>query len=152
MISYLTVHGGWSDWTSWTECPVTCGKKEGQQSRNRTCDNPMPEWGGDMCPGDAEEVQYCNDFCCPGWFVCEVFNGKPKAKHYIMTQHTSTQFTKRKRKSLRTKHTRYKVLESRTISSLFLNRINLSLVLRKPVFGVSDQVRHKPGCTATEDS
>ena len=27
----------------------------------------------------------------------------------------------------------------------------LSLVLRKPVFGVSDQVRHKPGCTAAED-
>ena len=25
-----------------------------------------------------------------------------------------------------------------------------SLVVRKPVFGVSDQVRHKPGCTATE--
>ena len=28
---------------------------------------------------------------------------------------------------------------------------NLSLVVRKPVFGVSDQVRHKPDCTATED-
>ena len=28
---------------------------------------------------------------------------------------------------------------------------NLSLVVRKPVFEVSDQVRHKPGCTATED-
>ena len=28
---------------------------------------------------------------------------------------------------------------------------NLSLVVRKPVFGVSDQVRHKPSCTATED-
>ena len=27
----------------------------------------------------------------------------------------------------------------------------MSLVLRKPVFGVSDQVQHKPGCTATED-
>ena len=27
----------------------------------------------------------------------------------------------------------------------------MSLVLRKPVFGVSDQVAHKPGCTATED-
>ena len=26
----------------------------------------------------------------------------------------------------------------------------LSLVVRKPV-GVSDQARHKPGCTATED-
>ena len=27
----------------------------------------------------------------------------------------------------------------------------LSLVVRKPTFGVSDQVRQKPGCTATED-
>ena len=27
----------------------------------------------------------------------------------------------------------------------------LSLVVRKPVLGVSDQVRHKPGCTATND-
>ena len=27
----------------------------------------------------------------------------------------------------------------------------MSLVPRKPVFGASDQVRHKPGCTATED-
>ena len=27
----------------------------------------------------------------------------------------------------------------------------MSIVVRKPVFGVSDQVRHKPGCTATED-
>ena len=25
-------------------------------------------------------------------------------------------------------------------------QLNLSLVVRKPVFGVSDQVRHKPGC------
>ena len=28
---------------------------------------------------------------------------------------------------------------------------DLSLVVRKPVFGVSDQVRHKLGCTTTED-
>ena len=28
---------------------------------------------------------------------------------------------------------------------------NMSLVVRKPVFGVSDQIRHKPGCTTTED-
>ena len=27
----------------------------------------------------------------------------------------------------------------------------LSLVVRKLVFGVSDQVLHNPGCTATED-
>ena len=28
---------------------------------------------------------------------------------------------------------------------------NMSLVLRKPVFGVSDLVRHKQGCTTTQD-
>ena len=33
--------------------------------------------------------------------------------------------------------------------SLVMN--HLSLVLRKPVFGVSDQVPHKPGCATTED-
>ena len=27
----------------------------------------------------------------------------------------------------------------------------MSLVVRKPVFRVSDQVPHKPGCTPTED-
>ena len=27
----------------------------------------------------------------------------------------------------------------------------MGLVTRKPVFGVSDQVPHKPGCTTTED-
>ena len=32
-----------------------------------------------------------------------------------------------------------------------IKKKNMSLVVRKPVFGVSDQVRHKPSCTATED-
>ena len=31
------------------------------------------------------------------------------------------------------------------------NILHLSLILRKPVFGVFDQVRHKPGCISTED-
>ena len=30
-------------------------------------------------------------------------------------------------------------------------KIKMSRVVRKPVFGVSDQFRYKPGCTATED-
>ena len=28
---------------------------------------------------------------------------------------------------------------------------NLNLIVRKPVFGVSDQIRHKPGCTIKGD-
>ena len=27
---------------------------------------------------------------------------------------------------------------------------NMSCIMRKPVFGISDHVQHKPGCTATE--
>ena len=34
---------------------------------------------------------------------------------------------------------------------LALLLLYLSLVVRKPAFGVSDQVRHKLGCTAIED-
>ena len=34
---------------------------------------------------------------------------------------------------------------------VYLDKIDMSLVVRKSVFGVSDQVPHKPGCTATED-
>ena len=34
---------------------------------------------------------------------------------------------------------------------LDVNLLNLSLVVRKPVFGVSYHVQHKPGCTATVD-
>ena len=33
----------------------------------------------------------------------------------------------------------------------YSKRSYLSLVLRKPVFGVFDQVRYKPGCTTTQD-
>ena len=29
--------------------------------------------------------------------------------------------------------------------------LSLSLVVRNPVFGVSDQVRHEPGCAVIED-
>ena len=38
-----------------------------------------------------------------------------------------------------------------THKALTTHQIDMSLVLRKPVFGVSDQVRHKPGCTSSED-
>ena len=35
-------------------------------------------------------------------------------------------------------------------SVLLNNIVHMSLVVRKPVFGVSDLVRHKPGCAITE--
>ena len=38
------------------------------------------------------------------------------------------------------------------LGSLWLYLQQLNLITRTPVFRVSDQVRHKPGCTAKEDS
>ena len=38
-----------------------------------------------------------------------------------------------------------------TVSYLGSELCQMSLVVRKPVFGVSDQVRHKLGCTTTQD-
>ena len=35
--------------------------------------------------------------------------------------------------------------------SIKVEQIRSVYVVRKLVFGVSDQVRHKPGCTVTED-
>ena len=39
----------------------------------------------------------------------------------------------------------------RTSDSHIRRQIEMSRVIRIPVFGVSDQVLHKPGCTDTED-
>eukprot|EP00058_Branchiostoma_floridae_P028482 XP_002613973.1 hypothetical protein BRAFLDRAFT_67461 [Branchiostoma floridae] len=52
------VNGNWSLWTSWSSCDVTCGF--GNQSRNRSCDNPPPQHGGANCTGTLEEFRTCD--------------------------------------------------------------------------------------------
>ncbi|XP_078680902.1 cartilage intermediate layer protein 2-like [Branchiostoma floridae x Branchiostoma belcheri] len=63
------VDGGWSDWSLWSDCSVTC--ESGTQTRDRTCDNPAPANGGADCDGPAEETQVCDTGVpCPvdgGW-------------------------------------------------------------------------------------
>ena len=63
-LSSPTVDGGWSDWSAWCECSVSCGG--GSRSRNRICNNPAPECGGDPCEGDSEETGPCNTEPCMG--------------------------------------------------------------------------------------
>ncbi|KAI8492696.1 hypothetical protein Bbelb_297370 [Branchiostoma belcheri] len=57
------VHGGFSDWSDWTECSLTCG--EGTTSRNRVCANPAPRHGGQMCEGPDREEKACQKSECP---------------------------------------------------------------------------------------
>ncbi|PIK58822.1 hypothetical protein BSL78_04281 [Apostichopus japonicus] len=57
------IHGGWSDWSNWGECSVTCGG--GVLTRTRTCTNPAPEHGGDDCEGNSSEERTCEEDSCP---------------------------------------------------------------------------------------
>ncbi|XP_057307714.1 SCO-spondin-like [Hydractinia symbiolongicarpus] len=41
------VHGNWSAWINNNDCSVTCG--DGQETRSRTCNNPAPSHGGNLC-------------------------------------------------------------------------------------------------------
>uniref|UniRef100_A0A8B9LLU8 SCO-spondin n=1 Tax=Astyanax mexicanus TaxID=7994 RepID=A0A8B9LLU8_ASTMX len=55
--------GGWSEWTSWTDCTKSCGA--GVKSRRRECDRPATEREGDYCEGLRTEVVACNTDPCP---------------------------------------------------------------------------------------
>ena len=73
------IDGAWTDWTSWSTCQENC-----RNSRNRTCDNPTPLFGGQECSSEYEEEEtpgLCYGAnCCPdssdviGCFVKEKFN------------------------------------------------------------------------------
>ena len=56
------IHGGWSPWSSWSECNKGC--RGGIQQRNRTCNNPLPKNNGYGCLGDKSEVIICKKFQC----------------------------------------------------------------------------------------
>ncbi|KAM9436595.1 semaphorin-5A [Clarias gariepinus] len=92
-ISGLTVNGGWSVWSSWTQCSRDCSS--GVRSRKRTCTNPKPKYGGTTCSGPAQEYQECNTTPCPvdgswscwsSWSRCSATCG---GGHYIRTRSCS---------------------------------------------------------------
>ena len=58
------VHGDWSPWDKWSVCSVSCGS--GTQHRMRTCTNPAPMYGGEICFGDFEQFKDCDTgLYCP---------------------------------------------------------------------------------------
>ena len=58
------IDGNWSDYGAWSECSKQCGG--GSQTRERTCNNPAPAFGGKNCEGGAVESRKCNSHSCPG--------------------------------------------------------------------------------------
>jgi Thrombospondin type 1 domain len=58
----VVVHGGWSEWTSWSSCSSRCplgvgGYFVGSQSRDRFCNNPLPSFKGNQCFGNATQTR-----------------------------------------------------------------------------------------------
>ncbi|CAG2209655.1 Hemicentin-1,Coadhesin,Thrombospondin-2,Thrombospondin-1,Mucin-like protein [Mytilus edulis] len=64
------IDGEWSSfgsWSPWSSCNVTCGGGTKSRSKNRTCTNPEPKYGGQTCNGSTTETTavLCNSMACP---------------------------------------------------------------------------------------
>ncbi|XP_020625289.1 coadhesin-like [Orbicella faveolata] len=88
-LTRLTTDGNYTEWTTWSDCDVTCGG--GVQSRSRKCTNPAPQHGGKSCEdlGPANQTLKCNTSPCPidgnytewsKWSDCSVTCGGGKQK------------------------------------------------------------------------
>lgn len=59
------INGGYSNWTEFSQCTVSCGN--GTRQRTRSCSNPQPRHGGRNCSllGPNMEIKICNTNFCP---------------------------------------------------------------------------------------
>ncbi|XP_046575477.1 coadhesin-like [Haliotis rubra] len=77
------VDGGWSDFSDWVDegvCSAECGGGDQRQTRERTCTDPAPAYGGAECSGDNTQTQTidCNTHNCPGVCSAECGGGEQR--------------------------------------------------------------------------
>jgi len=71
IIFAFVVDGGFSEWTMFGNCSVSCGV--GFRHRSRECNNPAPQHGGKNCQGASSETEDCHIEHCAGSKL-KVFN------------------------------------------------------------------------------
>jgi len=62
MVLLLPGAVGWTPWSAWSSCTLTCGT--GTQTRTRDCRNPAASVLTNSCPGDGTDFRTCSDSSC----------------------------------------------------------------------------------------
>ncbi|XP_061414837.1 thrombospondin-1-like isoform X1 [Lethenteron reissneri] len=95
--------GGWSHWSPWSSCSVSCG--DGVSTRIRLCNSPVPVLGGRECNGQGRENVPCNKEPCPIdgnwgpwtlWSPCPVSCGGGLREHTRLCNNPEPQFNGKK--------------------------------------------------------
>ena len=55
-------NGIWCAWKEWSECSAPCGI--GKKSRQRECNCPAPQFGGQICKGESAVEADCFEKNC----------------------------------------------------------------------------------------
>ena len=63
MLCVSSADGGWSDWTYYSGCSVTCGS--GHKTEQRYCNNPETSSDGRYCVGPNRRTIECSRPSCP---------------------------------------------------------------------------------------
>ena len=57
----ILVDGQWGIWKEWSKCDGRCPQDiNGVRTRNRLCDSPSPNYGGNYCIGESNKTESCN--------------------------------------------------------------------------------------------
>ena len=113
-IFFTAVDGGFSKWTPFSACSVTCGS--GVKVRTRTCTNPPRQWKGKDCVGPRQESMACNEGPCK-WYTNPWSQNKLGGKTIILGKAACSQ-----RAGLISRWRGWKIrVRARSLLSVFLN-------------------------------